>query len=165
MSSPSPSREDHSPRRRDSRDESPPREKDHHEEDRDRREHERSRERRDDRERRRDSPSRERERRDYSPEPRHRRDEDAVNPGTNLHVSGLSRRVREEDLHKKFSKYGKIREVKIVYDPHTNENRGFGFVTMETAEDAQEAMRHLDRTELDGCIIAVEKFGWLLLFF
>ena len=44
-----------------------------------------------------------------------------------------------------------------MYDPHTRESRGFGFVTMETGEEADAAITALNSTELMGKIMTVEK--------
>lgn len=44
-----------------------------------------------------------------------------------------------------------------MYDPHTRESRGFGFVTMETAEEAEAAIAGLNATEINGKTINVEK--------
>jgi hypothetical protein len=44
-----------------------------------------------------------------------------------------------------------------MYDPHTRESRGFGFVTMETPEEAEAAVTALNATELMGKVITVEK--------
>lgn len=44
-----------------------------------------------------------------------------------------------------------------MYDPHTRESRGFGFVTMETAEEADAAVTALNATELMGKAMNVEK--------
>lgn len=44
-----------------------------------------------------------------------------------------------------------------MYDPHTRESRGFGFVTMETAEEADAAITALNATDLMGKIITVER--------
>ena len=44
-----------------------------------------------------------------------------------------------------------------MYDPHTRESRGFGFVTMETAEEADAAITAMNGTELMGKAISVEK--------
>ena len=44
-----------------------------------------------------------------------------------------------------------------MYDPHTRESRGFGFVTMETAEAAEAAIAALNGTDLMGKAIAIEK--------
>ena len=44
-----------------------------------------------------------------------------------------------------------------MYDPHTRESRGFGFVTMETAEEADAAITALNATDLMGKALMVEK--------
>lgn len=44
-----------------------------------------------------------------------------------------------------------------MYDPHTRESRGFGFVTMETGEEADAAIAALHGTELMGKIMTVDK--------
>jgi transformer-2 protein len=46
-----------------------------------------------------------------------------------------------------------------MYDPHTRESRGFGFVTMESAEEAEAAVTALNATEIQGRVITVEKVG------
>jgi RNA recognition motif-containing protein len=44
-----------------------------------------------------------------------------------------------------------------MYDPHTRESRGFGFVTMESAEEADAAIAALNATEFMGKVVNVEK--------
>ena len=44
-----------------------------------------------------------------------------------------------------------------MYDPHTRESRGFGFVTMESHEEAEAAITALNATEMMGKAITVEK--------
>jgi transformer-2 protein len=44
-----------------------------------------------------------------------------------------------------------------MYDPHTRESRGFGFVTMETGEEADAAITALNATDLMGKTMNVEK--------
>ena len=44
-----------------------------------------------------------------------------------------------------------------MYDPHTRESRGFGFVTMESTEEADAAITALNSTEIMGKTINVEK--------
>jgi len=79
------------------------------------------------------------------------------NPGNNLHVSGLSHRVDTRDLEAAFAKIGRVKKASVMYDPHTRESRGFGFVTMETSEEADAAITALNATELMGKSINVEK--------
>ena len=44
-----------------------------------------------------------------------------------------------------------------MYDPHTRESRGFGFVTMESSEEADAAIAALNATDLMGKVMNVEK--------
>ncbi|PON62912.1 Splicing factor-like protein [Parasponia andersonii] len=86
------------------------------------------------------------------------RDSDGIaNPGNNLYVTGLSTRVTTSDLEKYFGKEGKVLECHLVTDPRSKESRGFGFVTMETLEDADRCIEHLNRSVLEGRLITVEK--------
>lgn len=83
--------------------------------------------------------------------------EDTANQGNNLHVSGLSRKVEAHDLESHFAKCGRVVKASIMYDPHTHESRGFAFVEMKTAEEAQAAIIALNATELLGKPITVTK--------
>ncbi|KAI9569548.1 hypothetical protein HD554DRAFT_542755 [Boletus coccyginus] len=80
-----------------------------------------------------------------------------LNPGNNLHVSGLSHKVDTRDLEQTFAKIGRVKKASVMYDPHTRESRGFGFVTMETGEEADAAITALNATEIMGKIVTVEK--------
>ncbi|KIJ13812.1 hypothetical protein PAXINDRAFT_170126, partial [Paxillus involutus ATCC 200175] len=80
-----------------------------------------------------------------------------LNPGNNLHVSGLSHKVDTRDLEQAFVKIGRVKKASVMYDPHTRESRGFGFVTMETGEEADAAITALNATELMGKVMNVEK--------
>jgi transformer-2 protein len=50
-----------------------------------------------------------------------------------------------------------VKKASVMYDPHTRESRGFGFVTMETAEEADAAVTALNGTDLMGKTLNVEK--------
>ena len=50
-----------------------------------------------------------------------------------------------------------VKKASVMYDPHTRESRGFGFVTMESAEEADAAIAALNATDLMGKVINVEK--------
>jgi len=79
------------------------------------------------------------------------------NPGNNLHVSGLSHKVDSRDLEAAFIKIGRVQKASVMYDPHTRDSRGFGFVTMESGEEADAAIAALNATELMGKTMTVEK--------
>ncbi|KAG0049964.1 hypothetical protein BGZ83_005232 [Gryganskiella cystojenkinii] len=81
--------------------------------------------------------------------------DESVNPGNNLFVNGLSMKTDVADLEDLFGKYGKVEKVQIMYDPHTRESRGFAFVTMVRAEDADAAMSVLNAFELHGRAMSV----------
>lgn len=81
----------------------------------------------------------------------------STNPGNNLHVSGLSHKVDNRELETIFSKCGKVQRASIMYDPHTRESRGFGFVTMDTPEGAEAALNDLNGQEVLGKSITVTK--------
>lgn len=48
-----------------------------------------------------------------------------------------------------------------MYDPHTRESRGFGFVTMETGEEADAAITALNSTDLMGKTMTVTKVSMI----
>ena len=55
-----------------------------------------------------------------------------------------------------------VQKASVMYDPHTRESRGFGFVTMESPEEADAAITALNGTDLFGKTIAVEKVCFIL---
>ena len=63
----------------------------------------------------------------------------------------------EEELEDLFSKYGKVDKVNIMTDPHTKESRGFGFVKMNTSEEADAAKDALTGEERYGRVMTIEK--------
>ncbi len=73
-----------------------------------------------------------------------------------LYISNLSRRIKDDDILDKFSKYGKIKDINIVRDPFTKDSRGFGFVTFENPKDSEAALDELNKCEIDGKQINVE---------
>ncbi|THU84660.1 hypothetical protein K435DRAFT_592238, partial [Dendrothele bispora CBS 962.96] len=79
------------------------------------------------------------------------------NTGNNIHVSGLNSKVDSRDLENAFAKVGRVTKASIVYDPHTRESRQFGFVMMETYEEADAAIAALNGIELMGKVMTVAK--------
>ena len=79
------------------------------------------------------------------------------NSGSNLFVSGIAPRMGEDELEELFSKYGRVEKVNIMVDPHSRESRGFGFVKMNTAEEADAAKDGLTGEERYGRVMTIEK--------
>ncbi len=73
-----------------------------------------------------------------------------------LFVGGLSFNTSSDRLREVFSAAGAVVSATVVTDRDTGRSRGFGFVEMETAEEAQQAVSRLDGQDLDGRRIKVE---------
>ena len=74
---------------------------------------------------------------------------------TKLFVGGLSWNLKDEDLKTAFAEMGEVVEAVIIMDRDTGKSKGFGFVTMKTAEEAKKAITELNGKELDGKSITV----------
>ena len=61
-----------------------------------------------------------------------------------LFVGNLSFNTTENDLQDAFAAHGTVTETNLMMDRMTNRPRGFGFVTMSTAEEAQKAIAALN---------------------
>lgn len=84
-------------------------------------------------------------------------DDGAVNPGSNLFVTGIHPRLSEAEVTRLFEKYGDVEKCQIMLDPHTKESRGFGFVKMVTAEQADAAKEGLQGEVIEGRTLSIEK--------
>jgi RNA recognition motif-containing protein len=84
-------------------------------------------------------------------------EEGAQNTGSNLFVTGINPRLTESDISRLFEKYGDVENCSIMVDPHTKESRGFGFVKMVTAEQADAAKEGLQGEVIEGRTLSIEK--------
>ena len=73
-----------------------------------------------------------------------------------LFVGNLAYAVSEDDLREVFGQLGSCESVSIVLDRDTGQSRGFGFVTMTNAEEAERAKKQLDGTDLKGRRLRVD---------
>ena len=73
-----------------------------------------------------------------------------------LFVGNLSFQATEEDLRELFAQAGTVETVRIITDQFTGRPRGFGFVEMATAEDADAAVKKFNGQEMDGRTLKVE---------
>ena len=76
---------------------------------------------------------------------------------TKLFVGSLPWSVDDEELKQAFEKQGTVVSAKVVKDRDTGRSRGFGFVEMGSADDAQKAIKALNDSELDGRNIVVNE--------
>ncbi|KAJ8392824.1 hypothetical protein AAFF_G00070280 [Aldrovandia affinis] len=70
-----------------------------------------------------------------------------------LHVSNIPFRFRDPDLRQMFGQFGKILDVEIIFNERGS--KGFGFVTFESAMEADRAREKLNGTIVEGRKIEV----------
>jgi RNA recognition motif-containing protein len=73
----------------------------------------------------------------------------------NLYVSNLSFNTDDDGLRELFEKFGKVSSAKVISDRETGRSRGFGFVEMDSDEEAQAAIKGLNNKELNGRAMSV----------
>ena len=76
---------------------------------------------------------------------------------TKLYVGNLSTNTTENDLQDAFAAHGTVMEANLMTDRDTGRPRGFAFVTMGSAEEAQNAITALNGAELDGRNLTVNE--------
>jgi RNA recognition motif-containing protein len=74
---------------------------------------------------------------------------------TKLFVGNLSFNTTENDLHDAFAAHGTVVEANLMVDRMSGRPRGFGFVTMSTAEEAQKAITAMNGASLDDRALTV----------
>ena len=76
---------------------------------------------------------------------------------TKLFVGSLPWSIDDQKLKETFEPHGNVVSAKVVTDRSTGRSRGFGFVEMESSEDAQKAMSALNDSEIGGRNIVVNE--------
>lgn len=74
-----------------------------------------------------------------------------------LFIGGLSFQTTEQVLADAFAKAGNVVSAVIIQDRMTQRSKGFGFVEMETEDEAQAAIAMWNGQELDGRRVAVNE--------
>jgi RNA recognition motif-containing protein len=77
--------------------------------------------------------------------------------GKKLFVGNLSFNTTTADLEALFTQIGPCDSAAVVTDRATGRSRGFGFVEMSSASDAQKAIAELNGRELHGRTINVNE--------
>ena len=68
----------------------------------------------------------------------------------NLYVGNLPHSTTETELRNVFEAHGAVEKVTLVTDRDTGRSRGFGFVEMKDAGEADKAIAALNGTDLGG---------------
>ncbi|MDR3403055.1 MAG: RNA-binding protein [Chthoniobacter sp.] len=74
-----------------------------------------------------------------------------------LYVGNLSFDTTEVDLQDTFAEAGTVSEVALMQDKFTGKSRGFAFVTMSSAEEAQKAISLFHGKTVQGRALTVNE--------
>jgi cold-inducible RNA-binding protein len=75
----------------------------------------------------------------------------------NLYVGNLPHSTTESQLRAAFEAHGAVDKVTIVMDRDTGRSRGFGFVEMTNAEEADKAIAALNGSDLGGRTLTINE--------
>jgi len=76
---------------------------------------------------------------------------------TKLFVGSLAYSVTDQELEEFFATVGKVASAKVIMDRETNRSKGFGFVEMESDDDAKAAVQQLNGKDLNGRPVAIDE--------
>lgn len=77
-----------------------------------------------------------------------------MNP-TRLFVGNLPYQTIEQDIQDLFSQAGSVTSVNLMFDKFTGKSRGFAFVELATAEEANKAVEMFNGKDLQGRALTV----------
>ena len=77
--------------------------------------------------------------------------------GKKIFVGNLSFDTTSADLESLFAQAGTITSATVITDRDTGRSRGFGFVEMSSASEAQKAIQELNGKELQGRTLNVSE--------
>jgi RNA recognition motif-containing protein len=72
-----------------------------------------------------------------------------------IYVGNIAYTMTIEELKDLFIVYGNVTGVKIISDKQTGKSKGYGFVEMERDDEAENAIRALNDTQVKGRNIKV----------
>jgi RNA recognition motif-containing protein len=75
----------------------------------------------------------------------------------NLYVGNLPHSTTETELRTLFQPHGEVEKVSMVTDRDTGRSRGFAFVEMTNAGEAEKAIAALNGTELGGRTLTINE--------
>lgn len=68
----------------------------------------------------------------------------------NIYVGNLTFSMSSSDLETLFGQHGTVTKAQVITDRDTGRSRGFGFVEMSSAEEAEAAISALNGKNHDG---------------
>jgi cold-inducible RNA-binding protein len=79
------------------------------------------------------------------------------NMGKKLYVGNLSYATTDSDLHSLFQPHGTVQSAQVIMDRDAGRSKGFGFVEMDSGEQAQAAINALNGQEINGRALTVNE--------
>ena len=77
--------------------------------------------------------------------------------GKKLYCGNLSYNVASSDLDQIFGEYGTVKSAEVIMDRDTGRSKGFGFVEMNSDQEAQAAIDGVNGKEHDGRTLTVNE--------
>ncbi|MCC7290737.1 MAG: RNA-binding protein [Phycisphaerales bacterium] len=77
--------------------------------------------------------------------------------GKKLYVGNLPYSITGSDLEQLFSAHGVVQSAEVITDRDSGRSKGFGFVEMSSAEEAQAAITALNGQQHDGRALTVNE--------
>jgi cold-inducible RNA-binding protein len=74
-----------------------------------------------------------------------------------LYVGNLSYETTDADLTSMFEQHGRVSSVQVIMDRDTGRSKGFGFVEMDSDQEAQAAIQAMNGTMTNGRALTVNE--------
>lgn len=75
----------------------------------------------------------------------------------NIYVGQLPLSMTEEEVQEMFLQYGEVSSFKLIRDRFSGGSKGYGFIQMPNNSEADQAIKGLNRTMLNGREIKVNQ--------
>ena len=77
--------------------------------------------------------------------------------GKKIYVGNLAYGVTDGTLEQLFAAHGSVQSAQVIMDRDTGRSKGFGFVEMDSDQEAQAAIAALNGKEVDGRTLTVNE--------
>jgi cold-inducible RNA-binding protein len=77
--------------------------------------------------------------------------------GKKLYVGNLPFNTTDQDLSEIFTQVGQVASAKVIMDRDSGRSKGFGFVEMNSDEEAQNAISQFNGAQLNGRPLTVNE--------
>lgn len=77
--------------------------------------------------------------------------------GKKLYVGNLPYTVTDSDLQRMFADHGTVQSAQVIIDRESGRSKGFGFVEMASAEEAEAAISALNGMDQGGRTLTVNE--------